>query len=162
MGKELQRIVRELKENWRWYIFQSFLAGVVLLLAMLIINIWVNPVIVASIGATSFIVFTMPGEITSRPRNIIGGHIIGLLVGIMMSRLAKETNIAPVFSYSSAVGLSIFLMVALDFEHPPASGTALAFAMEPYSKETISAFLTTIIIITVAGFLLRKKLRNLI
>ena len=37
-----------------------------------------HAVVIASIGATAFIVFTMPRNITAKPRRVIGGHLAGL------------------------------------------------------------------------------------
>jgi CBS-domain-containing membrane protein len=65
---------------WKNYFYQSFLATVVVFIVLLLLNME-HAVVIASIGATAFIVFTMPRNITTAPRRVIGGHLIGLFSG---------------------------------------------------------------------------------
>ena len=52
-------------------------------------------------------------------------------------------------------------MVALDLEHPPASGTALGVAIVGFSPGVFIAVITGSIILSIAHRLLRKYLRDL-
>jgi hypothetical protein len=90
--------------------------------------------VIASLGASCFIVFTMPRARMSRPRFLIGGHVVGVAAGCVGRWLCAIPALArlPVFSLHSgvlcgalAVGLAIFVMVITDTEHPPAAGLAL-------------------------------------
>jgi len=49
--------------------------------------------------------------------------------------------LSSVFIYSLAVGFSIFIMVALNIEHPPASATALGIVMNDFSLKAVTVFL---------------------
>jgi CBS-domain-containing membrane protein len=39
--------------------------------------------IIASIGASSFLVFAAPEAYSSRPRSLIGGYCVGILTGVI-------------------------------------------------------------------------------
>ena len=67
-----------------------------------------------------------------------------------------------VIGYSLAVGLSIFLRVALAFEHPPAAGTALGVAMTQFSPAVAITVLTGSIVLSLAHRFLRRFLRDLV
>ena len=51
-------------------------------------------VIIASIGATAFIVFLMPGNVTASPRRVIGGHVIGLISGYLVTLIPPHLAIS--------------------------------------------------------------------
>jgi len=155
------KIGLEFKALWKNYLYQSFLAVVVVLIVFWALNIE-QAVIVASIGATAFIVFTMPSYTTAKSRRVIGGHLTGFLCGVLGSLFLRNTLIDPIIVYSFTVGLSIFLMVALDFEHPPASGTALGVVISGFSFKVMIAVLTSAIILSLAHHFLKKYLRDLI
>ena len=118
-------------------------------------------VVIASIGATAFIVFTMPKSITARPRRIIGGHLVGFASGALCSLIPHSMVIPSIIVYSLAVGISILLMVTLDFEHPPASGTALGTAITGFSPYLLLAVLTSSIVLALAHRFLRRFLKDL-
>ncbi len=61
------------------YFIQSGYAAVsIFIITFILYN---NPIVIASIGATAFIVFSMPNSITAQPRRIIGGHLVGFILG---------------------------------------------------------------------------------
>ena len=118
-------------------------------------------VVIASIGATAFIVFTMPRNITAVPRRVIGGHIIGLLSGSVCALLPHSSMLPSIMVYSIAVGISILLMVALDMEHPPAAGTALGVAITGFSLSVMVAVLTSSIVLSLAHRFSKRFLKDL-
>ena len=158
---EYVSVVRsEFKQRWKNYFYQCFLAVVVLIIVMIVLNME-HVVIIASIGATAFIVFLTPGNVTASPRRVTGGHIIGLISGYLVTLIPSNLAIPHVVIYAIAVGLSALLMVALDFEHPPASGTALGVAIAGFTPDVFIAVITSSIILSIAHRLLRKYLRDL-
>ena len=72
----------------------------------------------------------MPKMVTANPRNVIGGHATGLIIGSLCFLIPHSTVINAALSCSLAVGLVIFLMVVTDTEHPPAAATALRIRHE--------------------------------
>ncbi|MEA3225762.1 MAG: HPP family protein, partial [Planctomycetota bacterium] len=124
--------IREFRAYWKNYVFQSLLATLVIFFILLSLSFQEDAVIIASLGATAFIVFAMPNQITARSRNIIGGYIVGFLCGFVCSLVpiaeVMNESLGHSLLYAVAVGLSIFIMVVIDTEHPPASGVALGVA----------------------------------
>lgn len=159
-GQWFFRVRAEFKRLWKNYLYQSFFAAVVLFTVLMLLNLE-NAVVIASIGSTAFIVFTMPRSITARPGRVIGGHLIGLAAGSLCALIPQSSMIISVFVYSLAVGVSLFLMVALDMEHPPASGTALGVAMTGFSPGIMVAVVTSSLILAVAHRFSRRFLKDL-
>ncbi len=153
-----KRSLRELRLYWKHYVFQSIAAAVTIFAVFLILP---YEVMVASIGATTFVVFAMPKNITAQPRNVIGGHLVGLVCGTLCSLIPHQLFVLSIIIYSCAVGLSIFVMVITDTEHPPASGTALGTAIMGYSIKTIITVIVSAIILSVVHRLFRSYLRDL-
>ncbi|MFC2044811.1 HPP family protein [Chloroflexota bacterium] len=154
------RIGSEFSSFWKNYLYQSFLAAIVLAIVMLVLTIE-HAVVISSIGATAFIVFLMPRNVTATSRRVIGGHIIGLVSGSLAAFIPHHVTFSYVIVYAIAVGVSAFLMVALDFEHPPASGTALGIAITGSSLAVWVAVLTSSIILSLTHRFFKKHLRDL-
>ena len=158
--RRLHRIRRGFSRLWFNYIYQSLLATVVIFIILLLLNLE-HVVVIASIGATAFIVFTMPRNITATPRRVIGGHIVGFICGSAFAFIPHTTALTAITVYSLAVGTAVFLMVALDFEHPPAGGTALGVAITGFSVSVMVAVLTSSIVLSLAHRFLKKYLKDL-
>lgn len=73
-------------------------------------------------GATAVLVFAAPAAPFSQPRNIVGGHLIAGLTGIVVYTIFKESTW---WALALANGFAIALMVATKTVHPPAGATAL-------------------------------------
>jgi CBS-domain-containing membrane protein len=158
--RRLHRIRRGFSRLWFNYIYQSLLATVVIFIILLLLNLE-HVVVIASIGATAFIVFAMPRNITATPRRVIGGHIVGLICGSAFAFIPHPTALTAIIIYSLAVGTTVFLMVALDFEHPPAGGTALGVAITGFSVSVMVAVLTSSIVLSLAHRFFKKYLKDL-
>lgn len=158
--RRLYRIRREFKRLWKNYLYQSFLATIVVFIVLILLNME-HAVVIASIGATAFIVFTMPRNITAAPRRVIGGHLIGLFSGSLCALIPHSSIIPSIVAYSLAVGISILLMVTLDVEHPPAGGTALGVAITGFSPNVMIAVLTSSIVLSLAHRFCKKFLKDL-
>lgn len=141
-------------QNKRRYVFQCTVAAVFFMLNMLILNVVANEAVMASIGATSFIIFTMPHRLSSRPRIILGGYFLGGIAGslcqvLLVWNLPYEEVIVP----GIAVGLSIFLMVVFNMEHPPAAAFALGLIIDRFSGGTVLiVFLSAFIMVMLKQF----------
>ena len=115
-------------------------------------------VLISAIGATAFVVFAMPDTDSAKPKNVVGSHIIGVIAGTIF----YFTCFPYYLEWPLAVGVSIFLMLALDFIHPPASGTALAVAINQAPLNTLITILAATLIIAQCRYLLRNYLKNLV
>jgi len=158
--KEVKKIKKELRLHWRHYIFQSGLATLVIAIVLLSLRLQ-NAVVIASIGATAFIVFAMPKNATAKGRNVVGGNMVGLICGSLRALLPHNTFLISILVYSLAVGLSIFIMVLTDTEHPPASGVALGVAMSGFSMHAAIAVVTSAVMLSLVHHFFKEHLRDL-
>ena len=160
MQKPFAGIDEEFTSHWKSYVFQCLLATLTIFVALLLFSVQ-HPVIIASIGATAFIVFAMPKSVTAEARHVVGGHLVGLGCGSLCALLPQYSASHPAIAYSLAVGLSIFIMVIADIEHPPAAGTALGVAIEGSSTSLTIAFITSVIVLSLVHHFLKPFLRDL-
>jgi len=118
---------KKFKNNKGHYIFQCTLVSVSLSILFFMLDFVFETALIAALGATTFIIFTGPTKELSRPRYVIGGYCVGTLVGLVAVNLFQVTALDSMFPLFAAlsVGISMFLMVVFDFEHPPAAGVAL-------------------------------------
>lgn len=120
-----------------------------------------NAVIIASIGASAFIIFAMPKNITAKPRKVIGGHCVGLLAGSLCAMIPHPGAFFSALVYALAVGISFFIMVVIDTEHPPAAATSLGFAITGFSMNAAVALLISILILSFVHHFFRPYLKDL-
>jgi len=147
--------------HWKQYILQSLYATFSVFIVLLLLEME-HVVIIASIGASAFIVFTMPRSITARPRSLIGGHVIGFSTGSLIALVPHTSVLGCAATYAIAVGSAIFLMVVTDTEHPPAGGTALGVAITGFSLSIMISGLTSIILLAIIYALLKSRLVDLV
>jgi CBS-domain-containing membrane protein len=155
------KLAREFKALWKNYPYQSFLAAIVVSIIFWVLSAE-EAVIVASIGSKAFIVFTMPSYPTAKSRRVIGGHVVGFLCSVIGAVVLRSLEISPIVIYSLVVDISIFLMVVLDVEHAPASGTALGVVISGYFFKVMLAVLTSTLILSLAHHYLKRYLRDLV
>ncbi len=139
---------------------QSILATLSVFIVLYFLSLQ-HAVIIASIGATAFIVFTMPDNITAQARNVIGGQLVGLLYGFLFSLIPQPTLIYSIIVYSLAVGATIFTMVVTNTEHPPAAGTALGVAMTGISLDVFIAVIISVILLSLIHRFFRSHMKDL-
>ena len=159
------------KSNKVRYILQCLLAALSIFIVLFFLDAISNAAIVAALGASSFIVFTMPEAQVSRPRFLIGGYLVGIAAGwfcYQLSLIPVLTNL-PVVNGSSyvvfgalSVGLSIFVMVVTNTEHPPAASLALGLVLNECSSRTVLVALIGIVSLSVIKAVLRPVLKNLL
>ncbi len=150
-------IIGKFKKLWKYYLLQSLLAAVVLLILVLVLG-EEKMVVISAMGATSFILFAMPTSVSAKTRNVVGGHLVGLASGTIF----YFTNLHYFIEYPCAVGIAIFLMVALDVEHPPAAGTALAVVIHEVSPEVFVVIMTSAVVLSQFRYYLRHYLKDLV
>jgi CBS-domain-containing membrane protein len=160
MKRSVRKMIDEFRLHWKNYVLQSLFATFAIFIVLYFLTIQ-NAVIIASIGATAFIVFAMPKALTANARNVIGGHIVGLFWGFVFSLIPHPTMITSLFCYSLAVGLSIFTMVVTDTEHPPASGTALGVAITGMSPHLLIVVVLSIVLLSLIHHVFKPYLRDL-
>lgn len=150
-------IKEKFKKLWIYYIIQSLMAAIALFVIVFVLG-KERVVVISAMGATSFIVFAMPKAVSARTRNVVGGHLVGLASGAVFYFAAL-----PYFvGYPLAVGIAVFLMVALDLEHPPAAGTALAVVVNEISFDVFVAIVISVLVLSQCRYYLRNRLKDLV
>ncbi|MBN2017565.1 MAG: HPP family protein [Candidatus Cloacimonetes bacterium] len=161
MRKTFRKNKTELAQHWKNYLFQSLFATVSVFLILIILK-FSNAIVIASIGATVFIVFAMPNSVSARPRSIIGGHLTGLLVGSLISLIPFSSFYIEILILAASVGISMFIMVMIDCEHPPACGTALGIALIGFSWEIAFAVVIFSILLAAIHDIFKNVIRDLV
>jgi len=164
MKKSIYESFVELKVFWKNYLLQSILATASIFLIILLLQAN-NDILIASLGASTFIVFAMPKSITANSRNLIVGYLIGIISGLVFLPLQHFYLIHPLVCraliYALAVGLSILLMVVTDTEHPPASGVSLSIAISGFNIYATITVLASAIALAIFHTLFKNKLHDL-
>jgi CBS-domain-containing membrane protein len=160
MKRSVRKMVEEFRLYWKHYVLQSLFATLAVFIVLYFLSLQ-DAVIIASLGATAFIVFAMPDSLMAQPRNVIGGHLVGLFWGALFSLVPHATMLGSLVCYSAAVGLSIFTMVVTDTEHPPASGTALGVAITGMSPSVLLAVVLSIVLLSLIHHFFKPYLRDL-
>ncbi|MRR16450.1 MAG: HPP family protein [Deltaproteobacteria bacterium] len=160
MRKSLIKMDREFRLYWKNYVVQSLLASLSVFIVIYFLSMQ-DAVIIASIGATTFIVYAMPQSITAQARNVIGGHLVGLFCGFLFSLIPHPSILYSTLIYSLAVGISMFIMVVTDTEHPPAAGTALGIALSGITLPVLIVVVVSIVLLSAIHRLFKPYLRDL-
>lgn len=80
---------------------------------------WV--LLMAPFGATAVLVFGVPASPLAQPRNVIAGHLITALIGVLFVQLGSVTPL----TMALASGLGVSAMLLSDTTHPPAGANPL-------------------------------------
>ncbi len=152
-------------------IFQCALATISVFIVLLVLDVVTNAVIIAALGSSTFIAFTMPEAQVSKPRVMIGGYIVGIAAGCLCHYLslwslmtwASFIHESPHVVFGAmSVGLAIFVMVITGTAHPPAAGLALGLILNEWSTLTIVLVFVGIISMSVIKSVLKPVLKNLL
>ena len=81
----------------------------------------------ASFGSSVVVVFGYPENEFAQPKNVLLGHLLCALVGIIFVTLFNITQDRSIFfiAIGLAVGISVMLMMAFKITHPPAGGNTI-------------------------------------
>ncbi len=161
MKRTFAQMLEELRLHWKNYVLQSLLATSVMVVVFMFLSLE-NVVVVASIGSTAFVIFALPKSITAAPRNVIGGNLVGLLTGSICSLIPQPIYVVTMVAYALAVGLSIFIMVVTDTEHPPASGLALGVAITGFSWSVGIAVISAVILLSLIHYFCKSMIKDLV
>jgi CBS-domain-containing membrane protein len=167
----MKLIDRKVRENLRRYVSQCFLATLTILAILLFLDILNEAAIIAALGASAFIVFTMPTKYSSDPRRLVGGYMVGVCVGCFFYFLSNynrfilpigNQQLSLVIFASLAVGIAMFVMAVTNTEHAPAAGVALGLVINNWDYITIIFILGAILWMASVRRLLKPLLMDLI
>lgn len=138
------------------FIFQSALASIALAITFYLI--WnINPVVVAGIGSTTFVLFVIPESTHAKPRSVIGGHLVSMFIGVGCYYIPND-----IIAGSLAVGFSILVMTATDTEHAPAASTALGVAVQGFTWELLVFIVAATTLLSLFQRSIHKHLQDLV
>lgn len=158
------------RENLIRYGIQTGLATAFLLALLLIMDVLTQKVLIAALGASTFIAFVVPRSVTADPRHLIGGYLVGIIAGAPIGLLAQEIqantaagflDVAPVLG-ALATGLAMFGMVATKTEHPPAAALALGLVLNEWDWFTLALVVGGVTLLSLFKQFVRPYLTDLL
>jgi len=101
----------------------SFVAILILVVVMHYFSIGVSfsLLILASMGASAFLLFVVPHSPMAQPWPVVGGHLLSAIIGVACAKWIPNIAVAT----ATAVAISIFIMHFLNCLHPPSAATAM-------------------------------------
>ena len=119
----------------------------------------------ASFASSVVVVFGYPENEFSQPKNVVLGHLLCALVGIIFVTLFKISQDRSIFflAIGFAVGIAVMLMMVFKITHPPAGGNTIVVMLAQdsfqYLMFPIMVGAVTIIIggVIYNRFILKKK-----
>lgn len=107
-------------------IMTGFVGGFTGILCLILLTNWSGyPLLMAPFGATCVILFTAAAASFAQPRNVIGGHFISALVGLIALYFFGQGPIIMALAVASAIAAMQFFRVV----HPPAGANPLVILM---------------------------------
>ena len=119
----------------------------------------------ASFGSSVVVVFGYPDNEFAQPKNVLFGHLLCALVGVIFVTLFKISQDRSIFflAIGIAVGISVTLMMALKITHPPAGvNTIVVMLIQDSFQFLIFPIMGGAVTIIIGGmiynrFILKKK-----
>jgi CBS-domain-containing membrane protein len=156
---------QKIRRYWHNYLGQILLAFCASCLILWLLDLQ-HEVIIASIGATAFIMFAKPQSETAQPRHVIMGQAIGLISGFAWAPFAihslQASDLRSVIIFACSVITAFVIMVITDTDHPPAAGTALGVTISGCHGGVTLALVFCIFILVAVHQILKKHLRDLL
>ena len=156
--------------NLRRYLLQCGRAGLVVFALLLVLDAFTQTVLIASLGASAFSAFAVPLSLHSSPRHIVGGYLVGIGAGCLMSWLAGLPILSSELIGSAsmivfgamAMSMAMFVMVVTRTEHPPAAALALGLVLNEWTGATILVVLGGVIGLSIVKRLILPVLMDLL
>ena len=114
----------------------------------------------ASFGSTVVLVFGYPEHEFAQPKNVLLGHLLCALVGIIFVTLFKITQDRSIFflSIGIAVGIAVMLMMAFKITHPPAGGNTIVVILTQDSFQFLLFPITVGAVTIIIGGIIYNRL----
>ena len=140
-------------------LIQSSIAGIFSFITILILTIltYKTPYglfLIASFGSTMVLLYGYPESPFAQPKNIIVGHFLTSLVGIIFLNFAH----LPIFiNIPLAVGFGVMLMILLKVTHPPAGGNPIIVIIGSVSYDyLLTPVIVGSIVVILFGVIINK------
>ena len=130
----------------------SSIAGLGAAIAILVLCVLSNlqhtvVLIMAPFGATTVLVFGLPNSPLAQPKNVIFGHMITALIGLICLHMLGVTPI----TLALATGVAVACMMLTDTTHPPAGANPLLIMLthQDWSFLITPVFIGAVLIVIV-------------
>ena len=162
---------RKFTTNKTRYLLQCSLAAFTVLVLLVVLDAGRNSAVIAALGASAFISFTMPNARSSGPRFLVGGYLAGILSGFLCHHIGTlpfwesvgmTADLSRVAFGAISVGLAILLMVVADLEHPPAASVALGLVLNNCEPRTMLVVFAGIASLALMKTVMRRFLIDLL
>jgi len=112
--------------------------------------------LMAPFGASAVLVFGVPDSPLAQPKNVIIGHLITALIGVIFVMLFP---IAP-WSLALATGLAVTVMLMTKTTHPPAGANPILImiAGQGWGFLVFPVLIGAVIIVVIGKFMARIRL----
>jgi len=156
--------------NPRRYVYQCCAVGITMVFVLLLLDMVYQAVLIAALASSSMVAFSAPNMRASRPRCLVGGYLVGVLIGCGISVLVGylvdlnvlDAHYVRLLAGAVATALAMFVMVTTDTEHPPAAALALGFVLNEWDLMTVFAVLSGVTLIVVIKEVFRGRLVDLL
>ena len=142
-------------------IIQSILAGIFSIVTIGVLTILTYKTsygifLIASFGSTMVLLFGYPESPFAQPKNIIFGHFLTALIGIIFLNFVP----LPIFlTIPLSVGFGVMFMILFKITHPPAGGNPIIVIIGSVSFDYLLApVLIGSIIVVMFGVIINKFL----
>lgn len=163
----LERLMSRYSPKLVMAVFNLVNSGVSIALVAMLALITQEPFIFPSLGATAFILFHVPLAQPASPRNVLWGHFIGALMGLVglylfglqdaPSAFLTGVDLSRVGAAAIAMGLTSCLMVAFNVVHPPAGATALIVSLGLMTNPVqLSVLMGGVLILLMQAFFMNR------
>ncbi|WP_456295749.1 HPP family protein [Vibrio sp. AK197] len=113
--------------------------------------------LMAPFGATTVLVFGVPDSPLAQPKNVIVGHMLTALIGVIFSQYVGTTP----WSLAAATGLAVSAMLLTKTTHPPAGANPLLIMLTGQSWGfLLTPVLFGAVVIVLIGQTMRKLQRQ--
>lgn len=155
---------------WR-YVFQCSIAAVAIGIILSFLDIFSHTAIIATLGATCFVLFILPHSYFARSRPLFGGYVVGIMTGCLFSFINQlifkfgwilSHQLSVVVCGALAVGIAIFVMAVFNFEHPPAAGISLSLVLNVWKIDTLIFILCAVFIVYAIKRFLGERIIDLL
>ncbi len=123
------------------------------LLSFLELSLSEVALIMAPFGATTVLVFGVPDSPLAQPKNVIFGHLITAIIGIVFTQYVGVTPL----TLAIATGLGVSVMLLTKTTHPPAGANPMLIML---AGQSWSFLFTPVLIGAVLIVLVGKSMRR--
>lgn len=114
--------------------------------------------LMAPFGATTVLVFGLPNSPLAQPKNVILGHVVTSLIGLVFVSFIS----VDFWALAVATGLGVTAMLATNTTHPPAGANPMLIMMlQPTWSFLVNPVLIGAVLIVLVGWLYAQLIKRL-